>query len=99
MRLIPPLPAWRRPHRPPDGRGAGLTTVPVLAAGHLLAVASIGQVIANRPHPGACPRSYPQCRNQAAGRCTWKSTASHHDRPGAVRWLVGSQPLAAVLRP
>jgi Type IV secretion system pilin len=48
MRLIPPPPAWPLPlRRPPDGRAAGLAAVPVLAAGHLLAVASIGQVISN----------------------------------------------------
>jgi hypothetical protein len=47
MRLIPPLPAWRQHPRPPAGRAAGLTAVPGLAAGHLLAVASIGQVISN----------------------------------------------------
>ena len=47
MRLIPPLPAWRRrPRRPPSGRAAGLA-VPGLAAGHQLAAASISQVISN----------------------------------------------------
>ena len=49
MRLIPPLPAWRRrPRRPPGGRAArpGLA-VPGLAAGHLLAAATVSQVITN----------------------------------------------------
>ncbi len=57
MRLIPPLPAWRlRPRRPPGGRAAGLAVpglavpglaVPGLAAGHLLAAATVSQVITN----------------------------------------------------
>ena len=52
MRLIPPLPAWRRrPRRPPVGRAAGLAVPglagPGLAAGHQLAAASISQVISN----------------------------------------------------
>ena len=47
MRLIPPLPAWLRHPRPPAGRAAGLTAVPGLAAGHLLAAASVSQVITN----------------------------------------------------
>ena len=47
MRPMPPLPAWLRHPRPPAGRAAGLTAVPGLAAGHLLAAASIGQVISN----------------------------------------------------
>ena len=48
MRLIPLLPAWRRrPRRPPGGRAAGLAAVPGLAAGHLLAAASVSQVITN----------------------------------------------------
>jgi len=47
MRLIPPLPAWRRrPRRPPAGRAAGLA-VPGLAAGHQLAAATVSQVISN----------------------------------------------------
>ncbi len=45
MKLIPPLPAWRRcPRRPPAGRAASLA-VPGLAAGHLLAAATVSQVI------------------------------------------------------
>jgi Type IV secretion system pilin len=47
MRLIAPLPAWRRrPRRPPAGRAAVLA-VPGLAAGQLLAADSVSQVIAN----------------------------------------------------
>ena len=47
MRHIPPLPAWRRcPRHPPGGRAAGLA-VPGLAAGHLLAAATVSQVITN----------------------------------------------------
>jgi Type IV secretion system pilin len=52
MRLIPPLPAWRRcPRHPPGGRAVGLAVpglaVPGLAAGHLLAAATVSQVITN----------------------------------------------------
>jgi hypothetical protein len=45
MRLIPPLPAWR-PRRPPAGRAVGLA-FPGLAAGHVLAAATVSQVISN----------------------------------------------------
>jgi len=43
MNLIPALPPWH----PPGTLAAGGLAVPGLAAGHLLAAASIGQVISN----------------------------------------------------